>query len=200
MFLETRIPLPISLKSSGGPQWNTSIVRVDSGYEQRNQPWAEDLAAWDVGSFVTTTAEMAVLLDFFNGVQGRLHSFRFADPKDGSAVNQFLGTGNGVQTTYQLRKSYGSGGYTKVIRKPVAGTVRVTVAGVLQVDGTAYTLDTTTGVVTFLPGHIPAAGQEVRWTGEFDKPARFDIDQLSITYSDLVYATVSVPVVEVRLP
>lgn len=197
MFLETRLPLPISLRSSGGPQWNTSLVRVDSGYEQRNTPWLEDLGAWDVGSFVTTHAAMAVLLDFFNGVQGRLHGFRFQDPKDYQAVNQLLGTSDGAQTTYQLTKAYGSGGYTKVIRKPVK--VEVTIAGVVQVQGTAYTLDTTTGVVTFLAGHIPAAGQEVRWTGEFDKPARFDVDQLTITYNDLVYATVSVPVVEVRL-
>lgn len=199
MFLEQRMPLPISLRSSGGPQWNTSIVRVDSGFEQRNEPWAEDLAAWDVGSFVTTHAEMATLLDFFNGVQGRLHGFRFQDPKDYQALNQSLGTGNGVQTTYQLRKAYGSGGYAKVIRKPVQGTVQIRVAGVLQVEGTAYTVTYSTGVVTFLAGHIPTTGQAVAWSGDFDKPARFDIDQLHITYSDLVYATVSVPVVEVRL-
>ena len=197
MFIETRLPLPIALKSSGGPTWNVSLVRVDSGYEMRNTPWAEDLGAWDVGSFVTTHAEMAVLLDFFNGVQGRLHTWRFPDPKDMTAVNQLLGTGNGVQTTYQLTKSYGPGGYTKVIRKPVKG--EVTVAGVVQVQGTAYTLDTTTGVVTFAPAHIPAAGQEVRWTGEFDKPARFDIDQLNVSYTDLVYSTLSIPIVEVRL-
>lgn len=199
MFIESRMPLPMSLRSSGGPQWNTSIVRVDSGYEQRNEPWAEDLGSWDVGSFVTTHAEMATLLDFFNGVQGRLHTWRFQDPKDYSAVNQDLGVGDGVRTMYQLQKSYGPGGYTKVVRKPVAGTVRVTVAGVLQGEGAAYTLNYTTGLVTFLAGHLPTTGQAVTWTGEFDKPARFDIDQLTLTYSDLVYATVSVPVVEVRL-
>lgn len=200
MFTETRMPLPISLRSSGGPQWNTSIVRVDSGYEQRNEPWAEDLASWDVGSFITTHAEMATLLDFFNGVRGRLVGFRFQDPKDYQALSQLIGTGNGVQAIYQLRKAYGPGTYTKTIQKPVAGTARVTVGGVLQVEGTAYTLDTTTGVVTFLGPHIPAAGYEVRWSGEFDKPARFDVDHLSMSYADLVYATVSIPVVEIRLP
>lgn len=199
MFIEARMPLPISLRSSGGPQWNTSIVRVDSGYEQRNEPWVEDLGAWDVGSFVTTHTEMATLLDFFNGVQGRLHTWRFQDPKDHAALNQSLGVGDGVRTTYQLQKSYGSGGYTKVIRKPVQGTVQVRVAGILQGEGTAYTVNYTTGLVTFLAGHLPTTGQAVTWNGEFDKPARFDIDQLTITYNDLVYATVSVPVVEVRL-
>ena len=202
MFSEQRMPLPISLRSSGGPQWNTSIVRVDSGYEQRNEPWAQDLGAWDVGSFVTTHAEMATVLAFYNAVRGRLVAFRFTDPKDHDALNQRLGTGNGVQTTYQLTKTYGAdpSAYTKIIRKPVAGTSRVTVADVLQVEGTAYTLDTTTGVVTFLPGHIPTTGQQVRWSGEFDKPARFDVDHLSLSYDDLVYARLSIPVVEIRLP
>jgi uncharacterized protein (TIGR02217 family) len=74
------------------------------------------------------------------------------------------------------------------------------VAGVEQVQDTAYTLDVTTGVITFLVGHIPAAGQEVRWTGEFDKPARFDVDHLILSYDDLVYASMRIPVVEVRLP
>lgn len=200
MFIERRLPLPISLRSSGGPQWNTSIVRVDNGYEQRNEPWAEDLGAWDVGSFVTTHAEMARLLDFFNGVQGRLHTWRFQDPKDYVAVNQVLGVGDGVQTMYQLRKAYGPGGYTKVIRKPVSGTVEVRVAGVLQGPSTAYTLDATTGLVTFLAGHVPLTDQAVTWTGEFDKPARFDVDKLDVTYNDLVFGTVQVPVLEVRLP
>lgn len=200
MFLEIRLPLPISLRSSGGPQWNTSIVRVDNGYEQRNEPWAEDLGAWDVGSFVTTHAEMATLLDFFNGVQGRLHTWRFQDPKDYTAVNQALGVGDGVRTAYQLRKAYGPVGYTKVIRKPVQDTVEVRVGGGLQGPGIAYTLDATTGLVTFLAGHIPTTGQAVTWTGEFDKPARFDVDKLDVTYNDLVYGTMVVPVLEVRLP
>lgn len=202
MFSEQRMPLPISLRSSGGPQWNTSIVRVDSGYEQRNEPWAQDLGSWDVGSFVTTNAEMATVLAFYNSVRGRLVAWRFHDPKDYQALDQLLGTGDGVQTTYQLTKTYGTdaSAYTKIIRKPVVGTSRITVAGVLQVEGTAYTLDTTTGVITFLAGHIPAAGQAVRWSGEFDKPARFDVDHLSMSFDDLIYARLSIPVVEVRLP
>jgi len=156
---------------------------------------------WDVGSFVTTNAEMATVLAFYNAVRGRLVAWRFHDPKDYQALDQLLGTGDGARTTYQLTKTYGSdpSAYTKVIRKPVAGSYRVTVAGVLQVEGTVYTLDTTTGVVTFLAGHIPTTGQQIRWSGEFDKPARFDVDHLNWSYDDLVYARLSIPVVEVRL-
>ncbi|HSF29513.1 MAG TPA: DUF2460 domain-containing protein [Candidatus Tectomicrobia bacterium] len=202
MFSEQQLPLKIALRSSGGPSWSVSIVRVDSGFEQRNTPWAQDLGTWDVGSFVTTHAEMATLLDFFHSVRGRLIGFRFPDPKDRLARDQLLGTGDGVRTTYQLVKTYGSGSgaYTRTIHKPVAGTSRVVVNGVLQVEGTAYTLDTTTGLVTFLVGHIPAAGQAVTWTGEFDKPARFDVNQLDVSYDDLEYGRVTVPIVEVRLP
>lgn len=202
MFSEQRLPLPISLASSGGPQWQTMVIRLDSGHEQRNRVWAEDLGSWDVGSFVKTEADVETILAFFHSVQGRLVGFRFRDPKDTAASNQTLGTGNGVQTTYQLVKTYGTGpaAYTKVLTKPVAGTLELTVAGVPRVEGTHYTLDTATGVVTFLPGQVPGMGQAVvaRYC-EFDKPVRFDVDALSITYDDLVYGTLRVPVVEIRV-
>ena len=200
MFSEERLPLPISLASSGGPQWSTMVIRMDSGYEQRNRVWAEDLGQWDVGSFVKTEADVATILAFFHAVHGRLVGFRFQDPKDAQLVAQVLGTGNGVQTTFQLVKTYGSGpaAYTKTLTKPVAGTVQVTVAGILRVEGVDFTVDTTTGVVTFLPGHVPGMGQTVIASCTFDKPVRFDVDALSITYDDLVYGTLRLPLVEVR--
>lgn len=200
MFREDRLPLPISLASSGGPTWQTMVIRMDSGEEQRNRVWAEDLGQWDVGSFVKTEADVATVLAFFHAMQGRFIGFRFRDPKDADVVAQVLGTGTGVQATYQLVKTYGSGpaAYTKTITKPVAGTIQITVGGVVQVEGTAFTVDTTTGVVTFLPEHVPGDGQTVLASCTFDKPVRFDLDTLTITYDDLVYGTLRVPLVEIR--
>lgn len=201
MFSEERLPLPISLASSGGPTWQTQVIRMDSGYEQRNRVWAEDLGQWDIGSFVKTDEDVRTVLAFFHARQGRLVGFRFQDPKDADLVAQTLGTGNGVQATYQLVKTYGSGpaAYTKTLTKPVPGTVLVTVGGVPRVEGVDWTVDTSTGLITFLPGHIPAMGQAVVASCTFDKPVRFDVDALSITYDDLVYGTLRVPLVEIRL-
>lgn len=201
MFSEERLPLPISLASSGGPTWQTQVIRMDSGYEQRNRVWAEDLGQWDIGSFAKTEEDVRIILAFFHARQGRLVGFRFQDPKDADLVAQPLGTGNAVQATFQLVKTYGSGpsAYTKTLTKPVPGTVLVTVGGVPSVEGVDFTVDTTTGVVTFLPGHIPPMGQAVVASCTFDKPVRFDVDALSITYDDLVYGTLRVPLVEIRL-
>ena len=66
----------------------------------------------------------------------------------------------GTQATFQLVKTYGSAfaPWTREIKKPVAGTVRVAVAGIEKIADTHFTVDTATGVVTFLPGHMPACG------------------------------------------
>jgi uncharacterized protein (TIGR02217 family) len=58
--------------------------------------------------------------------------------------------------------------------------VLVAVAGVVQTPTTAYTVDNTTGLVTFQPGHIPAASQAITTGFEFDVPVRFDTDKLEI--------------------
>ena len=47
---------------------------------------------------------------------------------------------------------------TRAIQLPVAGTVEISVAGVLKTETTHYTVDYSTGVVTFTGGNIPAAG------------------------------------------
>ena len=46
----------------------------------------------------------------------------------------------------------------------------------LPVENTDFTLDTTTGRVTF--DSAPYYGADVTWTGEFDLPVRFDRDEL----------------------
>lgn len=202
MFLEVQLPVGIAYGSAGGPTWNTSVVTVDSGYEQRNQPWAEDLGQWDLGSYVQTQADAALLLAFFNRVQGKTHTWRFKDWKDYQMGPQQIGVGDGTQATFQLYKTYDPqpGAYMKVIKKPVAGTVTVTVAGAPRTEGTDYTLDTTTGRMTFLEGHIPTAGQQVGASCEFDKPCRFDLDHLAISYATIEFGSLHVPVIEVRLP
>ena len=103
---------------------------------------------------------------------------------------------------FQLVKTYGSSfaPWTRAISKPVAGTVLVAVAGAPQALSTAYTLDTATGLITFLSGHIPAAGAAITAGYEFDVPVRFDTDKLDISIQGLTYGAIPhVPVVELRM-
>jgi len=58
--------------------------------------------------------------------------------------------------------------------------VRVAVAGVEKSVTSDFDVDVTTGVVTFVPGHVPPAGAAVTAGYLFDVPVRFDTDTLEI--------------------
>ena len=117
-------------------------------------------------------------------------------------LDQVLGTGDGARTTFPLLKLYGGAHapYQRPVAKPVASSVRVSVAGVEQSEGTAFTCDTATGVVTFLPGHVPGSSALVRAGFLFDVPVRFDTDYLEVDLSAFSAGSVPrIPLVEIRL-
>ena len=105
-----------------------------------------------------------------------------------SFLDQAIGTGDGARTQFQLTKSYTSGGYSylRTIKKPVAGSVSVGKAGVLQTSG--WTVDTTTGLVTFAVA--PGSGQVVTAGFEFDVPVRFDADSLIVSIEAFNHGTI----------
>ena len=81
------------------------------------------------------------------------------------------------------------------IAKPVAGTVRVALGTVEQMSG--WTLDATTGVVTFTTA--PGNGVIVRAGFEFDVPVRFDTDMLDVTLDiERLGSITSIPLIEIR--
>lgn len=197
-FIETRFPADISYGSSGGPEYSTDIIETHGGYEQRNVNWSASRARYNVAHGVRTKEQLAQLIAFFRARKGRADGFRFKDWTDYQATGETLGTGDGVRTMFQLVRNYvsGSGIETRVITKPVAGTVAVYKNGVLQNLGVS--VNTSTGVVTFTVA--PANGVEVTADFEFDVPVRFDTDRLSATLD--AYGSHSwrdIPLVEVRI-
>ena len=209
-FHEVRFPVNISLGASGGPERRTDIVTLASGHEQRNAAWANSRRRYDAGYGVKSPNDLHAVIAFFEARNGRLHGFRWKDWADFksvppqsaiSAADQSIGTGDGVTAAYQLVKAYGSGGvtWTRTIAKPVAGTVMVSVNGVPRVAGTHFNVSATTGVVTFTPGNIPAAGHPVRAGFEFDVPVRFDTDYLPVSLEHAnAGAITGIAIVEIR--
>lgn len=193
-FIESpRFPDAISYGAQGGPGWSTTISAVASGYEARNQNWTAARHHYDVSHVVHAHdgGKRAALIAFFHAAKGRANAFRFKDFADFAAAS-----GEGVvveltATTFQLYKRYTSGAatYDRIIQKPIAATVALS-------GGGSYTLDATTGIVTVTSGADPTG-----WTGEFDVPCRFDIDQLMISIESrgLIGHTSGIPIVEVRL-
>lgn len=209
-FHEIRFPEKISLGSSGGPQRRTDVVTLASGREQRNALWANSRRSYDAGYGVTTPDQLHAVIEFFEARNGRLYGFRWKDWADFKSCppqtavtpsDQVIGTGDGATASFQLVKAYVSGGvsWTRTITKPVAGTIRVQVAGIEQTALTDFTLAHATGLVTFTAGHIPAIGEEIRAGFEFDVPVRFDTDALSVNLAHAGAGGISsIPLIEIR--
>jgi uncharacterized protein (TIGR02217 family) len=209
-FHEVLFPLDIALKSAGGPERRTDIVALGSGAEERNARWAHSRRRYDAGYGVKTLDALSAVVAFFEERRGRLHGFRWRDRLDHSSalpaasvtpLDQAVGTGDGVTATFQLAKTYGAtyAPYARPIAKPVAGSVRVAVNGIEQTEGSAFSVDTTTGIVTFLAGHIPGSAAVIRAGFLFDVPVRFDTDYLEVDLSAFAAGSVPrIPLVEIK--
>ena len=211
MFHETRFPTAISRASHGGPERRTDVVVLGSGAEERNARWADSRRSYNAGYGVKSLEDLHAVIAFFEERRGRLHGFRWRDPIDckscgpeaaPAALDQLIATGDGTTATFQLVKTYGAAfnPWTRAISKPVANSVLVAVAGIAQAAGTAYTVDHTTGLLSFQPGHIPAAGQPITAGFEYDVPVRFDTDRLEINLQGFRHGAIpSIPIAEIRL-
>ncbi len=210
-FHEVRFPLDISRGADGGPERRTDIVALGSGAEERNSRWANSRRSWNAGYGAHSLDALHAIIAFFEERRGRLHGFRWRDAADWKScapqgtpgnLDQVIGTGNGSLASFQLTKTYGTtyAPWTRTITKPVAGTVKVAVAGTPKTLGTHFTIDVTTGLVTFLTGNIPTAGQSISAGFEFDCPVRFDTDKLEVNVQGFRHGAIPhIPVIEVRL-
>lgn len=201
-FHEVRLPARLAFGSTGGVERKTEVVTLASGFERRASPWANGRRRYLIGAGVRSLDDAATLVAFFEARRGRLYGFRFKDFADFkscapsgtvSATDQAIGTGDGTTAAFQLTKVYGD--FARDIRKPVAGTV---VAAVNGGTTSAFTVDTTTGVITFTSA--PASGVAVTAGFEFDTPVRFDTDRIDVTLEGFdAGRLVAAPLVEVRV-
>lgn len=209
-FHEALFPLDVSLQGRGGPERRTDIVALGSNREARNARWAHSRRRYEAGYGVKSLAQLAQVIDFFEERRGRLHGFRWRDRADHSSCtsampspgDQQIGSGDGTKASFQLIKTYGASfaPYSRAIVKPVAGSVRVAVAGVEKTYDLHFTLDATTGLVTFAPSDIPASGEQVTAGFLFDVPARFDTDYLEIDVSSFEAGDIPrIPIIELML-
>ena len=210
-FHEVRFPTDIARGSSGGPERRTDVVVLGSGHEERNSRWADSRRAYNAGYGVKSLDDLHTVIAFFEERRGRLYGFRWRDPADykscspqssPAASDQRIGTGDGSTTDFQLSKIYGQVmlPWSRPITKPVDGSVLIAVDEAAQVEGTNYVINVTTGVVSFLSGHVPADEAVITAGFEFDVPVRFDTDKLEIDVQGVRHGAIpNIPIVEVRL-
>jgi uncharacterized protein (TIGR02217 family) len=200
-FHPVRFPLDIALGARGGPERKTDIVTLAGGGEQRNGRWRHSRRRYNAGYGIKSRQDMAAVLAFFEERRGRLHGFLWRDALDFSsgalvptALDQVVGTGDGVRTEFGLTKRYGASfdPYLRPILWPVPGSVQVAVAGVAMVSG--WEVDA--GFLRFAAP--PGAGLSVSAGFLFDVPVRFDTDRLDVELSSFDGAEApSIPLVEI---
>ena len=208
-FHEVQFPTSLSFGSVGGPERVTEIVTLANGYEERNTPWADSRRRYDAGVGMRSLADIDALIAFFEARRGQLYGFRWKDWSDyrssGSLVapafdDQVIGTGDGVTTEFQLWKTYVSGeaSYAREIRKPVQGSVLAGVQGDTKAEGVDFSVDLTTGVLSF--NAAPGPGATVTAGFEFDVPVRFNTDSIQSSVASFKAGEIpNVPIVEVRI-
>ncbi|WP_323014413.1 DUF2460 domain-containing protein [Devosia sp.] len=202
-FHAVRFPLDVALGARGGPERRTDVVTLANGGEQRNGRWQHSRRRYNAGYGIKSRADMAAVLAFFEERRGRLHGFLWRDGLDFSSngaiptpLDQLLGIGDGAHSEFALVKRYGADfdPYLRPITRPVAGSVRVAVAGTEMTGG--WSLDGATGVVSFATA--PASGAEVRAGFLFDVPVRFDTDRLDVELTSFEGAEApAIPLVEI---
>lgn len=166
------------------PQFKGKIQKAVSGRELRliYQPvptWLFKLKyeflrdKWDVrqAGWGTNLNELRTLMGFFLQQQGTFTPFLFDDPTDDSILNQSLGTGDGVRTTFQLLRTMNG------FNEPIVAPNVVSHVYKNGVDGGGWSVNSGTGVVTF--SSAPAGGVAVAADFSYYFLVRFADDTLS---------------------
>lgn len=208
-FHEVRFPTDIALGAVGGPTRRTEVVTLASGKEQRNARWSSSRRKYNAGYGVKTLDDLSEILSFFEERRGKLFGFRYRDPLDYKSSkpkndvthnDQQIGMGDGVNTQFQLIKTYGTGeaSWQRHINKPVAGSTLLSIDNVVKNQGSDFTIDDVTGLIEF--NLAPSSGAIIKAGFEFDVPVRFDTDEVLVNLTTFLAGDIaSIPLVELSL-
>lgn len=184
------VPHTESFDSVGGPGFETKIVKVDSGREERTIRWNDAARTYDLRFKIRSRKTIYDLYSWFMAHKGAGHAFMFKDwndyastddgrvISDGGAADtthtdEMIGIGDGSQQNFQLQKTYTHGLFStaRAISRPVPLTTTIALDGVLQSSG--WTVDTVTGIVNFTTA--PGIGVVVTAGYQFYVPVRISL-------------------------
>lgn len=195
-FHDVRLPDDVEKGATGGPGFNTTVIAMSSGREQRNVDWEETRGEWDVSYGVQTKEDFDVVKAFFFARRGRGYGFRFKDWGDFELFEEAIGLGDGSANDFPISKTYEPSGplpYVRLITRPVEDTLVVKLDGVETLNWSLQ------------PGGIvrlntpPGNGVAVTVSGEFDVPVRFDTDKFLLSLETFNSGSIgSLPIVEIR--
>ena len=184
-----RLPINIERGAEGGPGFLTIVQSQRSGNEVRIPLWSRSRGEWDISYGIQLKEDFDAVKDLFYNAQGRAAAFLFkdwsdfeiGDPNDAVNNNQPIIAGDGSTSTRQIFKRYtvpSGATHDRNLHRIINGSLTVLVNGVVQTETTHYTVDYSTGVITFVSP--PGNGLAIEIACEFDILVRFDSDRLPI--------------------
>lgn len=201
-----RLPVTVERGASGGPTFDTVVQRTDGGRISTVVNWSLPLYKWDISYGIMTPADFNAVRDVFIGARGAAYGFRFKDWSDYEipTIVNIIGEGDGVETEFQIYKIYTNTVRTlsrKITRPVNNGSIEVQVAATPYVEGggggTGYTVDYSTGIITF--NTAPTSLAAIYCKCEFDVPVHFVSDEFAIQLEWAEAGTVpSLQIEEVR--
>lgn len=205
-FVDEYLPANIRrYKFTSTPQTSTRITRTQSGHEHRNRNWLHPLHKFTAPEAIECHHDLEDVKDAWLSLGGPFVTFPFRDPLDFASrrlqapntvptigpTDQIIGTGDGVETEFQLYKTYsfGTQTYARKITLPVVDSVVVAMNALdpLTADptlpGGPYTVSVgrLTGKLTVTPAL--SSGVLITAGFLFDVIARFEDDE---TYQGIV--------------
>lgn len=213
-FYNAVLPGFISQGSEAAPVSLVDIARGPTGYEQRRSRRSRRLRRFNLVKNIRTSNDVYDLLSFFEVMNGPQHSFAMQNlldwksckPEDTiSALDATIGTGDGTNLAFQLKKQFKVTkldasviAIDRTVYLPVQGTVLIAVDGVTKTETTHYTINYSTGAVTFTGGNAPANLKLVTAGFHFNEKVRFDTNDLSQVMEYIkVGSAPSIPLIEV---
>lgn len=178
-MINIRLPEQLEAGASAKPRYSTEIVSTDGGWEVRNSRWAYPKHEFSFSLSPGTKDDewLTVFRNLFYAAGGSAEAFLFKHWSDFEGLDEEIGTGDGIETEFQLVKNYTAGAITRErkITRPVEDTV-VIFADSVVVPGAS--VDYSTGIVTITPA--PALNVKITADFEFDIPVRFEDDEIEL--------------------
>jgi len=190
-FIESRLLDRVAYGFTGGDTFLTTRVPLLSGHVARNAERILPLFRGSAPYESIEDADRAEVINVFNVCVPGPHSFRFKNWQNYQGTLEVIGTAvGGVDETMQLIKTYTLVGQSTIrnIVKPVTDTTTLFEDGVPL----AFTIDTTTGIVTF----TSTAGKVITATYEFDIPVMFDTDDLPFSIVNWAASSADIDLME----
>jgi uncharacterized protein (TIGR02217 family) len=169
------MPSDLSVGFKSIPTFSTDKLAMVNGQERRNKNRDVVIHEYTFEQTNVPKAYVQALRSFWYDRLGDFRDFLMIDWADCDLTEEVIGTGNGVLTQFQAKKTYGtSSPYVRTLRHLVAGYV-VSSNGVPYGSSGMYT--ESAGFFTFSG---PPSSGPITITGQFYTPCRFDGDQFPV--------------------